>query len=138
MATTWDSAITWDAVGVFWDDGAIAPPTPGGAYRDWHWPGSKDDPIHEQIEREINQSLKKAKPQAREKPALEAPRSDAEYWRTVSLKLAQFKTHANAVAPILPTLLAAQTRIDQKNAIALLNRALRALQVIIMIEEDER
>lgn len=144
MATgfVWDSW-TWDAADTFWDT-AVSTST-GGGYPskrrlDWFWPGSKDDPIHERIEREINDALKaKAeKPVASKEPEAKPVESDADYWMQVSALLAQFNTHINAVTPVLPEILAAQSRIEQKRALVVLNRALQALQIIFMLEQDER
>lgn len=137
----------WLATGVLAKPSGTPPapsPTPAGdagLHRklDWFWPGSKDDPIHEQIEREINESLRK--PEKRVEPAKqEAPpeRDDSQYWLQVSLLLAQFKAHANALQPILPQLVAADTRAKQKQALEVLQRSLRALQVILLMEQDER
>ena len=142
--TTWDGgATTWDAGLTLWD-GATADSS-GGGYPskkrlDWFWPGSKDDPIHEQIEREINNALatKTEAPAASKQPDAKPVESDADYWMQVSALLAQFNTHINAVTPVLPEILAAQSRIEQKKALFVLNRALQALQIIFMMEQDER
>lgn len=134
----------WLAVGVLAasDSSPPAPsPTPAGnGNHHWFWPGSKDDPIHEQIEREINNALatKTEAPSASKQPDAKPVESDADYWMQVSALLAQFNTHINAVTPVLPEILAAQSRIEQKKALVVLNRALQALQIIFMLEQDER
>lgn len=134
----------WLATGVLANrSGAPTTPLPagdGGHRRrlDWFWPGSKEDPIHEQIEREINASLRAPEKRPEKQEEAQPERDDSQYWLQVSLLLAQFKTHANALQPILPQLIAADNRAKQKQALEVLQRSLRSMQIIFLMEQDER